>query len=219
MLEYFRYFALGDKIQIEVPNREQQYTSQIVDMYKDGTLDILAPIYKNRVVYLVDNMTVNIILPKGEAIYQIRARVLKKINDKISIVRLEIVSDIIKIQRRDYFRLRVVKSIKVRKVEDIKENKFGDTIKASMLDISGGGMQFSASKELDEGDMLEISFDLTAAKEMTLFGIVRRKIYTNNPKAAFNYGVKFEKISEFERNEITKFIFEEQRKLIKKGLM
>jgi c-di-GMP-binding flagellar brake protein YcgR len=33
------------------------------------------------------------------------------------------------------------------------------------------------------------------------------------------YGINFEKITETERNIIMRFIFEEQRKLVKKGLI
>ena len=100
----------------------------------------------------------------------------------------------------------------------MKQRKYGERFKCSLHDISAGGVLLSSSKELQEKDILEFTLNLNG-KKLIVFGIIVRRTMMNNSKATYFYGVRFDRMSEFERNEINRFIFEEQRRLIKKGLV
>ena len=221
MTDLKKYFEAGDKIQIQLADGKdkQQYLSQIEEIHDDDTLDILTPIHKGRILILMNDAIIRVIKINGDAIYEIKTKLIKKIFAKISMVRLEAVSEVTKIQRRNYFRLKSIKDVIARKVLDIKENQFEDKFKGIMLDISGGGLMISTTVELDVTDVLEVTMSLSSPKELVLLGSVVRKTHNPDLRLSYSYGVRFDKISEFERNEIMKFIFEEQRKLIKKGLI
>ncbi len=215
-----KHFSIGEKIHIELINNydNHQYTSQIAEIHDDGTLDVVIPIFKGRIIYFKNESIIKIIIPRGEAIYEFKAKIINKIFGKIPLLRLMLVSEIKKIQRRDFFRLKCIQSLHVRKVINIKEKEFGETINANTLDISGGGLAFTCSAEFGDNDILEVSLTVNGVS-LTIFGRIVRKTYTGNPGIPYNYGISYENITEIQRNEIMKFIFGEQRKLAKKGLI
>ncbi len=221
MLDFSKYLQVGEKIQVQYTdanNNVHEYSSQVVEFYSNGMLDILIPLYKNQIVYFRNDAKLKIVVPKGEAVFEFQTQIAEKQFGKIPLLRLQVSGQVNKIQRRNYFRLKVIKELEGRTVINLKERKFGDKFKGNLLDISGGGIQFNMLTELEENASVELTMTLND-KKMTLFGIIVRKNFTNNAKAPFLYGVRFDRMSEFERNEIMKFIFEEQRKLIKKGLI
>lgn len=221
MFDFKKHLIIGQKIQLElaINNETRQYLSQIEGYSNDDTIEILTPISQNRLVYLPNDTTLKVIIFKGDAVFDFKAKVIEKKLGTIPTVKLQIVSGLNKTQRRNYFRLKVIKDMEARLVENLKENKFGEKFKGNMLDISAGGVLMIASKELQEGDIVEFALPLSSGKNIILFGKIVRKSYTVNAKYKYEYGLQFENISEFERNEITKYIFEEQRKMIKKGLI
>jgi len=136
----------------------------------------------------------------------------------IPLLRLKVFPDINKIQRRDYYRLKLMKDAEIRLVEDLKTRKYGEVLKGNLHDISAGGLLFSSNKQLEKDAMLEFKLDLNG-KKLIIFGIIVRRTLAANSKTQYHYGVKYDRMSEFERNEINRYIFEEQRRLIKKGLI
>jgi c-di-GMP-binding flagellar brake protein YcgR len=87
-----------------------------------------------------------------------------------------------------------------------------------MVDISGGGLAFNSDIELDINDLVEVSMNLNS-NAINLIGKIVRADKNEEKLKKFSYGVNFEKIAEIERNVIMRFIYEEQRKLAKKGLI
>jgi c-di-GMP-binding flagellar brake protein YcgR len=250
MQDFRKHFGPEEKIHIEMTNGfdKHQYVSQIVDHYDGGILDILTPVQKSKIVYFANDSIVKITSSKGDAIYEIKAQLIEKTFGQISMMRLKIISDINKIQRRDFYRLRTILDITIRTIINVNEKKFGEKNKGIAIDISGGGLLLSTSAVMEENDFVELTLHLPEDKETTqltqndkyktskelaasntnkaptsneivLIGTIVRKHYDSNAKVAYEYGIRFEKISDFERNEITKFIFNEQRRLIKKGLV
>lgn len=227
MTDLKKYFTIGEKIQIDhidIRGHLQEYISQVVDFHGLDFMDVLIPIHKNQDVYLKVDSIVKIVLPKGDAVYEFKAVVYEKLFGRVPLLRLKMISDVNKIQRRDFYRLKLMRDIEARKLllENVLENnpekKFGDVFKCYMHDISAGGVLISTKEDLQEGDTLEIRIDLNGI-ELVAYGIIVRRTLTVSPRAPYSYGVKFDKMSEFDKNKLSRFIFEEQRKLIKKGLI
>jgi len=221
MVDLKRYFTVGEKITLgylDAAGHLREYTSQIVELHPDGFADVLIPIHKNHDVFLKQDTMLKLVIAKGDAVYEFRAALYEKLFGRIPLYRLKVLDEVNKIQRRDFYRLKLMRDIEAAVVEDLKERKYGPRFKCNLHDISAGGLLISTSEELQENDMLEFTLNFTG-KKLVVFGIVVRRNLTNNPRAKYSYGIKFDKMSEFERNEITKFIFEEQRRLIKKGLV
>jgi len=221
MSDLKRYFAIGEKIQIDhidAKGHMQEYRSQVVDIHDGDFMDVLIPIHKSRDVYLSQNSIVKIVSVKGDAIYEFKAVIQEKLFGRVPLLRLKVISEVNKIQRRDSYRLKLMRDIEVRRVENLQEKKLGEKFRCNLHDMSTGGILISTNKELQEGDMLEATIGLNGA-QLVVYGIIVRRTLTVSHKAPYSYGVKFDKMSEFDKNKLTKFIFEEQRKLIKKGLI
>lgn len=227
MTDLKKFFTIGEKIQIDhidIRGQLQEYTSQVVDIHGLDFMDVLIPIHKTQDVYLKVDSIVKIVLPKGDAVYEFKAVVYEKLFGRVPLLRLKTISEVNKIQRRDFYRLKLMRDIEARKIllenilENNQEKKFGDTFKCYLHDISAGGVLISTKEDLQEGDTLEIKIDLNGI-ELVAYGIIVRRTLTVSPRAPYSYGVKFDKMREFDKNKLSRFIFEEQRKLIKKGLI
>lgn len=221
MRDLKKYFTIGEKIQIDfidTRGKLHEYASQVVELSSNDFIDILIPIYKTQEVSLRQDNIIKLIISKGEAVYEFKAVVYEKLFGRVPLLRLKIVSEVNKIQRRNFFRLKMMRNIEVRLLEDAEEKRYSEKLKCNLHDISAGGLLVSTNKEFQVGDMLELMLDLNST-HLIVYGMIIRRTYTVSHKAPYAYGVRFEKLNESDKNKITKFIFEEQRKLIKKGLI
>jgi len=214
-------YSIGDKVQIDYTNavgEVQEFVSQIVDIHEAGYIDILIPIYKRMNVHIRNGSFLKLVAMKGDATYEVRTVLQDKLFGSIPLLRLKVISEVKKIQRRGYFRLKVFKEIEARSVIDLEEEKYGESFKCNLQDISVGGLMFSSREYFNENDTLEFTLNLNGTTKVVL-GVIVRRILNDSYRAPYSYGVKFKDINMTDRNAISKFIFEEQRRLIKKGLI
>jgi len=219
-----KYFKIGDKVQIEywdAVGELRQYVSQVVDIH-DGQdeefIDVLIPIYKNMDVNIRQGTILKLIVFKGDAIYEIRTILYKKLFGSIPLLRLKATSEVIKKQRRDYYRLKIFREIEARLVIDPEEKKYGEKFKCNIQDISAGGLMFSSREYFNQNDLLEFALDLNGMIKVVK-GVIVRRTLNESYRAPYSYGVQYVDLNPADINAITKFIFEEQRRLIKKGLI
>jgi c-di-GMP-binding flagellar brake protein YcgR len=220
MQDINKFLSIGAKIHLLImnDNNQSQYVSRVDNINEDGTIDVLIPISKRRIVYINEDTVLKVIITKEGAIYEFEAEVENKLFGVDLLLRLKRTSDIQKIQRRNYFRLKSLNTIKIRKIVNLKEAIFSEYFNATMVDISGGGLAFNSELELDINDLIEISVTLNS-NTINLLGMVVRADRSEDNLKKMGYGINFEKITDTERNIIMTFIFEEQRKLAKKGLI
>lgn len=221
MLDLKKFFAVGDKIHLnylDARDHFNEYISQIAEIHGNEFIDILIPIHRKRDVYLKEDTILKIVISKEEAVYEFRAVLHEKLFGRIPLLRLKVLSEVNKIQRRDFYRLKIMRDIEVRLVLDLKEKKYDEQHICNLLDISVGGLLFNSRKEFQEKDMLEFTLDLNG-KKLTAFGTIIRRTLNDNFRAPYSYGVKYVNMNTREREVITKFVYEEQRRMIKKGLI
>lgn len=221
MLDLRKYFSVGEKIHLNYLDAREhlnEYVSQVAEIHGNEFVDVLIPIHRKRDVYLKQDTILKIVVSKEEAVYEFRAVLYEKLFGRIPLLRLKVLSDIKKIQRRDFYRLKIMRDIEVRLVVNLKENIYDEQHICNLLDISVGGLLFNSRKEFQEKDMLELTLDLNG-KKLTVFGTIIRRTLNDSYRAPYSYGVKYVNMSSHEREVITKFIYEEQRRMIKKGLI
>lgn len=216
-----KFLIPGEKINLMVLDEYNncQYLSKVIQIHENGTIDVLIPISKSHMLYIRKNTFLKVVAARDSAIYEFKAKLVNKIFGKEPLLQLERVSEVIKIQRRNYYRLKVLKSIKVRRVVNIKEKLYEEYFSASLIDLSGGGIGISSIKKLEENDIVEINMELNTNIVNMLGKVVRIELLLKTQHDMYSYGIHFEKITEIDRNSIMRFIFEEQRKLAKKGLI
>lgn len=222
MRELFKVFVPGEKIQLEVINKQGetvQLVSQVESLNSDGTFEVLTPLLQGKLINLITETIVRVVLPKGDAVYQFKGKIVGKSFKRLSTLRIEPITDLLKIQRRNHFRVKLIKDITIKMVENLDERIFGKPISGTILDISSGGMSITCAPEFFEGDWLELEFEMRG-RIVAMLGSIRRKLNNDfNARYKHSYGVRFENITQAEHNEIARYVIEEQRKLIKKGLI
>lgn len=82
------------------------------------------------------------------------------------------------------------------------------------VNISGGGMSFSADQKYSPGDVLEIKVMLYMQKPIALF-LYGEVVDIEKPRDDFDTFVQFIALDEFIRDEIIRFVFETEREILR----
>ena len=89
-----------------------------------------------------------------------------------------------------------------------------------IVDISGGGTRFVSRQKFEEGSIILMSFDLSIVDKERSFLLAAKVVYSGeieNRENEYENRVKFEFIDTMTREEIIKYIFDEERKNRKNG--
>lgn len=141
-------FETGDGIEIVFADR--RHRTVVERQIDDDTLLIYAPIEKARAVTVSENELMDIIyvIANNENstydVYSFEAVVSsREIHDQIPMFTIKKISPIKKIQRRDFYRLNIVKPLLIEKVDG------DDSIEVLTKDISAGGLMAISPKPLE----------------------------------------------------------------------
>lgn len=198
--------SVGEKI--EVTFEGNAYVSQVQDIYDGERYFIAVPVSHGYNVFIPLGEMLNIRFFRPNGVYEFYGVVdLKESNGNVDGLVVRRISEIMRIQRREYYRLQMVKDVKYKRGDE-------ESYRSGILkDLSGGGLRMVADLELEIGDVIDILLPL-GGKELNLKGKVIR---CNRVEKGFDLGVCFINIKGSEREQIIKFIFESQRKRIRKG--
>lgn len=199
---------IGNKINIYISN--QKYKSQVVDIINENNYIILGPIKYGKIVQIPNEKEIKIMYSlENHGRMWFDAMVKNSSTKNVYRLLIKKISDLNKVQEREYYRLRKIIDIDI--ITDDKGH-----IKSFAEDISGEGMKIVTKEDLDSNNKLKIKFILRDKEKNAICKIVR-KIFdekTNN----YYYGLYFESITKRSKEDIIRFIFEEQRIMRKKGL-
>lgn len=222
MTSLSKLIKIGDKIQVKEIDKKStnSYVSQISDIKNDNIIEILFPMIKNNTIAISDGEILELITTKQEAVYEFIAVVVGIRYDNIPVLQIKIISEPKKIQRRNFYRLKIVKPIRYRIFDTSGDSeKVNEYFEGILLDISEGGIMFYTKKEMDLNDLLDLEIDLDTDSIIQLKGIIVRKQYNTEKSFLYEYGVRFQNPTRTEKDVLMKFIFQEQRKLLKKGFL
>ena len=151
-------------------------------------------------------------------IFQFDSRVVGRKVDGIPLVMLEIPKEYKIVQRRQFFRVVTLDTSTISNYEKLKDkndkrvkslkplkDKFK---KATLLDLSGGGMRVKLDEPVEIGDILHLVLDIKKEEIETYSKIVR---VINNELKSYICGICFLDLSEKERDKIIQYTFEIMR--------
>lgn len=202
--------SIGDKIEVEKIYyndmddfiHKKVYASQLLDIIEIDKIKALMPISKGKLTPLSVGEEYILYIYTKKSIYMCRALAESRgYEKKISIIIFRILSDLVKVQRRQYYRLninfdiefhvytheelKVYRTLLEDKVDseeerdklinvliDLEENNIE---KGLVLDISGGGMRFQSKDQLIKDDFINLYFSLitnSIKKEYNIQAIV-----------------------------------------------
>ena len=161
----------------------------------------------------------DVIYEKNGDLYRFASQAIgRKLEGNVHLLRIKPLSEEEKIQRRYFFRFNCVRDLDYRVFADreTKEEERGDYLKGITKDISGGGICLCSDIKPEIGWYVEGKLLLN--QDILFIGRVVRVINVHDRgKYIYEIGIEFVDITNMNRERIIGYIFEEQRKLLKKG--
>lgn len=208
------------------------YVSQVYDIIDEDRIKIAVPVDGRKVVLMPNNVRIDACFYTSKGLYQGRFVIVDRYKDgNIMIQVIELINELKKFQRRQYFRLDCTMSITYKvieeenveeyyQIEDLsKELEKEILLPAIALDLSGGGMRFVSRKRHNKDDMLAILLGINYGEIIKQYGILAKVIGVNTSKSnssLYEHRVEFSNVTSGVREDIIKYIFDEERKRRKK---
>ncbi len=224
---------------------QTKYASQLLDYDGVRTAKILMPIVENRIVPLEIGDEYGLCFFTSSGLYQCTARIQDRYLDKkVNVLVVEFISHLKKFQRRKYYRLDCMFPIRHREVTDaekilwlrIAKNDFvndddrrdflhklqeipKEWLDATSSDLSGGGIRFRSLTQYKKNNLLEVIIPVSTPVgevQVKLKLRVIASIHVVDSRLPFETRGEFIGIDDGIRENIIKFVFDEQRRRIRK---
>ncbi len=206
----------GDKVDIQIhnPNNPEGIKtlySQVMNVDSEFSY-ISVPVTRGIEYPVRIGQKADLTYYRDTGVFSFTIAFLKKIKegniDFFQIVRL---TDPIKTQRREYFRLKYMLNGSIKSLEN---DKSCDIL---VQDISGGGIRVTTTKSFYAREKIECTLYLDQDPIIVAATIIRSARMSDNSR--YELGIKFEDLSEQNQNKIIAFIFQKQGELRQKGLV
>lgn len=236
-----QFIEIGDKIELQPLERrimgnvggdgQKVYYSTLHDILSEDKLEITMPIEKAKLILLPVDSEYDLVFYANGGLYQCFVRVVDRYkSNNVYILSVELISNLRKYQRREYYRLncalemcvRTLTEVEIRRAEARDAYEFNQSLpvkKSVIADISGGGLRFLSSLQYEAGSLLYCSFELikdNQSKKYEVVGKVLAMQELETRPGTYEHRVQYQNIDEGIREEIIKYIFEEERKSLKK---
>ncbi|MDE4541821.1 MULTISPECIES: flagellar brake protein [unclassified Thermoanaerobacterium] len=196
----------GQKIEISIGKSNNKYVSKVDDVSADGTLLVETPIHNGHFVPIRIGAKVNVIFFNKDGLFTFDGIVINRFFGNLSFIQLKRVTDIEKLQRRQFFRLEKIMEFKYKLHEDDESFE-----KGVIKDISGGGFRAKVKKKVDVGADIICYVKLSDETDELVqkCKVVRCNYFDDGYEIAAQYVDIQDRI----REKIISFIFKEQRRL------
>lgn len=206
---------------------EKSYSSMVYEIVSEDTLEIMMPMEQQKIILLPVGKEYDIRFYAGAVLYQCFARVIDRYkNGNTYLLLLELTSNLRKHQRREYYRFSCVLEMLSRNVEDdelIISDEAADVVlqpglplkRSVIVDISGGGLRFISTEKYEAGSYLLCVYNLLIGGERKQYEVVGRVLSVkemDNKRGNFEHRVQYHNMDARVREQIIKYIFEEERK-------
>lgn len=153
-----------------VPGAVKRYQSQVSDIREDGRIEIYMPIEQGKLILLQVESRLDVFFYSASGIYECRAIVKERYKrDGLYLVALWPTSELKKRQRREYYRYSCSMPVHVRRMDEVERRWMTERGKLivfedlpleenTIVDISGGGMQFIGEHRYESGELLYSEF-------------------------------------------------------------
>lgn len=205
------------------------YQSQVIDVLSEDRIEISMPMEKSRLILLPVDGEFDLYFYTEHGLYQCYSRIVDRYkNNNMYVLVLDLISNLRKHQRREYYRFSCALEMNSRQLQD-DELKLSGRLEDSLIpqlplkssiivDISGGGLRFVANYAYEVQSLILCKYHLLVsgeAKEYNLVGKVLSVRELESRKGVFEHRVQYVNVEDSEREEIIKYIFDEERKTLK----
>ena len=226
-----KYVDPGNKVDVVVKDRNEPdgrktYESRVYDVLSEEEFEIHMPMEKTKLILLPVDGVFDFYFYTNNGLYQCLARVKDRYKSGGTYILLcEPTTNLRKYQRREYYRFACVLKMASRKLQEdelvaAQRNEqyyqTGLPLEHSVIvDISGGGVRFVSKKKYDAGTMIYLTYQLNIGgkeKEYEITGKILESYPVPGKTDQFEHRVKYLNMENEVREEIIRYIFEEERK-------
>ena len=223
----------GKRIRMNADDNEERksYQSQVIDVISEDRVEIAMPMEKSKLVLLPVDGEYDMYFYSDNGLYQCYARVVDRYkNNSLYVLVLDLISNLRKHQRRAYYRFSCALEMNSRELQEEEVTQSSDSdeeilaphlpLKSSVIvDISGGGLRFVADFAYEVNSMILCSYTLLINKDYKEYNLIGRVLSVReleNRKGAFEHRIQFVNMDKAEQEEIIKYIFDEERRTLRK---
>lgn len=243
---------IGDKIELikttfsdDGGTISKVYVSQLLDIVDSVTVNTAVPIESGHLVPLEVGGRFEMRFFTNNGMFTCKAEIEGRYKqDNLSFLKMKIMTDLKKDQRRQYYRLAKIMPMSYhlvseeearilevlnrktyrddrgkRSIEQKLREVTPDNVNGTILNISGGGVKFVASVKHERGQILRMEFYLDENDASTFMIQQGRVVFASdirNVNQQYESRVEFVDIDRLDRERIVKFVFNEERKIRKK---
>lgn len=232
-----KFVSIGDRIELQpVEQRKDEsadgagrklYVSQVYEIISEDTMEIVMPMEQTKLILLPVDSEYDLVIYQESGLYQCFARVIDRYkSNNVYILVMELTSNLRKYQRREYYRFSCALEMCARNLQEEElqavENNLpyaltpGLPLKQSIIvDISGGGLRFLSSQRYEPESLLYINYYLLKKGVKKMYEIIGRVLSVKemeNRSGTYEHRVQYYDMDRRTREEIIKYIFEEERK-------
>lgn len=235
-----KFISVGNKIELRAVERraaesqeenQKVYHSSVYDILSEDTLEITMPMEQTKLILLPVDGKYDLVFYGETCLYQCFARIIDRYkSNNVYILVVELTSNLRKYQRREFYRFscalemcaRTLEREEIQAVEGELSYALtpGLPLKRSVIvDISGGGLRFMSEQRYEPDSFLYCTYHLLKGegfKEYEVIGRVLSVRELDGKPGTFEHRVQYYNLDVDTREEIIKFIFEEERKNRKK---
>lgn len=237
-----KYVIPGGKVDIRSIKRRlntekepviRVYQTHVYDILSQDRVEIVMPMEKTKLILLPIGSEHDLFFYSEGGMYQCRAKIVDR-NKKGGnyLLVMDLISNLRKEQRRQYYRFscalemqsRTLETEEIQAVEEagiIEEQMVPNLpLKRSVIvDISGGGLRFISDYAYEAESVLLCKYQLEKDEETKTFEVLGKVLAVReveNRPGSYEHRVQYIKMDNGVREEIIKFIFEEERKNLQK---
>lgn len=200
----------------QLDTSQKVYHSVVHSVLTEDTLEIVMPTEQSRLLLLPIDSEYEMIVYGATGMYQCFVRVTDRYkSNNVFIMVAELTSDLRKYQRREFYRHGCALEMQSRSLEDAE----AQTKHSVIVDISGGGFRFLSAEWYGPDSLVHCKCYLYEGQERKEFQIIGRvlavKEWEKRP-GFYEHRVQYHNLDVVTREQIIKYIFEEERKGRKK---
>ncbi|MED9902638.1 MAG: flagellar brake domain-containing protein [Lachnospiraceae bacterium] len=230
-----KFIMPGCKVELQAVDRinegnsetaKKVYKSKVLDILSEDRMEIIMPMEQTKLILLpVDGEYDAVFF--GSHLYQCFLRIIDRYkSNNVYILVVEMISNLRKYQRREYYRFScalemcarplVEEEVKAIEQKDASFLTPGLPLKRSVIvDISGGGLRFMSDQRYEPESLIYCTYNLLTGGRIKVCEIIGKILGVKeleNKKGTFEHRVQYVNLDVDDREEIIKYIFEEERK-------
>lgn len=230
-----KYVMPGDRAEIQEAERinyidddekRKLYQTQVLDVLSEDRFEVRMPMEQSKLVLLPVNAEYEVFFYTSMGVYQCFANVVDRYKTETQFVLLmELSSSLSKFQRREYYRLSCALDMEARPLEEEEIEALGQQkeflnerrlLKRHVIvDISGGGIRFVGESAYEPETMIYCRYKLERGGKIKEYELIAKVLMVRkleDKPGFYEHRAHYINIDTAKREEIIRFIFEQERK-------